>query len=227
MPVEVYPKAMAKAMAKAKGKGGMSAKEHVEERTMTLGEFSATYLTKSKSKSSSESIGIGYVAQHSLLEQIDSLGSDCMSAAEVSALLPTGSAVTTVNAWIGSEGTVTPLHYDTYENLFVQLVGTKFVRLYDKCETGKLYVKEGGGKGGGGAGGQGNMSPVSVEDVDEGKYPKFKEAEYREFYVRPGDALYIPEGCWHYIRSVGEGGEEKEEVGVGGGGFAASVNYWF
>ena len=43
------------------------------------------------------------------------------------------------NAWFGPEGTVSPLHHDPYHNLFAQVVGQKYWKLFDYSETPFLY----------------------------------------------------------------------------------------
>ena len=50
------------------------------------------------------------------------------------------------NIWMGPEGTRSPLHNDPYENIFAQVVGYKYFRLYPPCETESVYPRgvEGG-----------------------------------------------------------------------------------
>ena len=64
---------------------------------------------------------VGYLAQHNLFEQIPRLRRDFA----IPALLAGG--VQHMHAWLGPEGTVTPLHFDSYDNVLVQVVGHKLV----------------------------------------------------------------------------------------------------
>ena len=136
---------------------------------------------------------VGYLAQHNLFEQLPRLRRDF----SVPALCAGG--VQHVNAWLGPAGTVTPLHFDSYDNVLTQVVGHKFVRLYDASQTAWLYPKEGGGRG---VDAQGNVSAVDVEAPDLESHPDFTKAVGYECVLGPGEGLYIPAGCWHHVRSL-------------------------
>ena len=47
-----------------------------------------------------------------------------------------------------------------------------------------------------------SIAQVDVESPDLTKYPEFSRAEAREFLLHPGQTLYIPPRCWHYVRSI-------------------------
>ncbi|XP_041484769.1 lysine-specific demethylase 8-like [Lytechinus variegatus] len=108
-----------------------------------------------------------------------------------------------INAWFGPAGTVSPLHFDPKHNLLCQVVGKKYVRLYCKDSTRLLYPHEGL---------LSNTSQVDVENVDEDAFPLFRQASYQECILSSGEMLYIPPGCWHYIRSLS---------------ISFSVSYWW
>lgn len=97
------------------------------------------------------------------------------------------------------------------------------MRLYHRDQTPFLYPLRGGDGAGGGGGGawsaklaaQGNLSAVGreVEAADAlERWPLLAKARYTETVLQPGDALYIPNGVWHYVRSLST---------------SVSVNYWF
>jgi lysine-specific demethylase 8 len=104
-----------------------------------------------------ESIPRGYLAQHDLLTQIPSLRNDILVPDYCYTIPPenppdnpkVGYIETddvTMNIWLGPSGTRSPLHNDPYENIFAQVVGYKYFRLYPPGMTEKLYPRgvEGG-----------------------------------------------------------------------------------
>ena len=100
---------------------------------------------------------VAYLAQHQLFEQLPSLLSDF----DPPDVCCTTGGVQRVNAWVGTAGTVTPCHFDSYDNLLGQVAGFKFVRLYAESDSPFLYRSAGalaenrswpGGEGEGGGG---------------------------------------------------------------------------
>lgn len=160
-----------------------------------------------------EELHIGYLAQHDLFSQIPSLRND-ISIPDYCFTDPPPHTETVakdqrtmphleeplLNAWFGPAGTVSPLHTDPYYNILCQVVGKKYVRLYNPDQTDKLYPR--------GVEGGINMSNTSELDVEGKKdellqkFPLFHEARYVETILEEGQCLYIPVGWWHYVRSL-------------------------
>eukprot|EP00008_Paramoeba_atlantica_P003066 CAMPEP_0201489020 /NCGR_PEP_ID=MMETSP0151_2-20130828/20975_1 /ASSEMBLY_ACC=CAM_ASM_000257 /TAXON_ID=200890 /ORGANISM="Paramoeba atlantica, Strain 621/1 / CCAP 1560/9" /LENGTH=407 /DNA_ID=CAMNT_0047874483 /DNA_START=198 /DNA_END=1421 /DNA_ORIENTATION=- len=179
---------------------GVSSSPNFSEKVMRMSEFIENYLVESNKGVSLKQVG--YLAQHKLFDQLSGLKDDF-------GLPPyfTASDVERINAWIGTSGTITPLHYDSYNNFFVQVQGTKYVRLYSPEETPKLYVIESAAaekdsKQSSLSTAQGNISAVCCEREDFNVHPLAKEAHYVHAVLQPGDCLFIPAGMWHYVRST-------------------------
>ena len=163
----------------------------------------------------------GYLAQHNLFNQIPSLRNDIQVPDFCWADVPPHPSdpsknqpavdAPQLNAWFGPARTITPLHTDGYHNLLCQVVGAKYVRLYPPSATAALRPRppEGGV----------DMSNTSAVDVgvlegwdpvpsgaDEGGMDKLRDdlgnVPYLECVITPGDALLIPIGWWHYVRSL-------------------------
>ena len=82
---------------------------------------------------------IAYLAQHQLFEQLPGLLGDF----DPPPVCDVAGGVQRVNAWIGTAGTVTPCHFDSYDNLLGQVAGYKFVRLYSEDDSPFLYRHQG------------------------------------------------------------------------------------
>ncbi|KAL7566983.1 hypothetical protein ACA910_019913 [Epithemia clementina (nom. ined.)] len=186
------------------------------EQAMTLRHLVDRYLLPSTARSSwtladatcvDRATDIAYLAQHHLLDQIPEIGQEL----EMAPALCGPQGPLHVNVWIGTGGTRTPLHYDSDDNILVQLVGAKYIRLYAPRETPNLYVEDKEMSRGYGL--QRNMSQLDCEQEDWRSHPLAENVEFQEVVqLGPGDALFIPSRWWHYVRSLST---------------SASVNYWF
>lgn len=165
---------------------------------------------------------IGYLGQHNVFHQIPALLRDiqtpdyCFSAppeetpASRLGLAPAPPVdEPQKNVWLGPKGTRTPLHTDPYHNIFCQVFGYKYARLYPPHASESVYprgVDENGIN-------ESNTSQIeirlnrelsdNVEVQEAERFPAFAtQNEYQECIVGPGQCLYIPAGWWHYIESL-------------------------
>ncbi|MCT2398665.1 cupin-like domain-containing protein [Novosphingobium mangrovi (ex Huang et al. 2023)] len=95
--------------------------------------------------------------------------------------------------WIGPAGTFTPLHHDLTNNLLVQIVGRKQVILLPPSDTPKLqndvHVFSA-------------ISDVADPALDRKLYPHIGALRTYEIILEPGEALFLPLGWWHQVRSL-------------------------
>lgn len=85
--------------------------------------------------------------------------------------------------WLGPAGTVTPLHHDTCNIMFVQLYGRKQLTLASPLESTLL---------------DGARSMYAA--VDPERQPD--AARFRRVVLEPGDAIFLPVGWWHHVRAL-------------------------
>jgi len=129
-------------------------------------------------------------------------------------ILKTGNGdIYDTNVWIGLAPTYTPLHRDPNPNLFVQLAGTKVVRLFEPAVGDQIYTQVRAKLGRAGSG------VFRGEEMMQGEEKRVLEAEVwgardtslkgdtrgYEAHLGRGDGLFIPKGWWHSIKGVGEG----------------------
>ncbi|KZZ97401.1 Transcription factor jumonji/aspartyl beta-hydroxylase [Moelleriella libera RCEF 2490] len=122
--------------------------------------------------------------------------------------------------WLGTEPTYTPLHRDPNPNLFCQLWSKKVVRLMPAARGDRLFFEV-----------QVQLqrrrsSRIRTTDMMQGEERKaLHDAVWRsetlpdelcEVELDAGDALFIPDGWWHSVRSTLSDGELN-----------GSVNWWF
>jgi hypothetical protein len=92
--------------------------------------------------------------------------------------------------WIGPAGTVTPLHHDVDNVLFVQVFGEKKVTLVSPMQSHCVYNRVS------------VYSEVDAEAPDLAVHPLFAGVDQLQVTLRPGDVLFIPVGWWHRVESL-------------------------
>ncbi|PSS03504.1 cupin-like domain-domain-containing protein [Coniella lustricola] len=130
--------------------------------------------------------------------------------------------------WLGLAHTYTSLHRDPNPNLFIQLYGSKVVRLLPPEEGEKLYALAQNmlGRAGGSSAIRGSEMMEGEEkaffhravwiDGSSEKVVRNLNPPMLQAVLKPGDSLFIPKGWWHTVKSTTEAGELN-----------GSVNWWF
>ncbi|CAJ0567118.1 unnamed protein product, partial [Mesorhabditis spiculigera] len=154
------------------------------QKLMTINEFLRDFLVKQDSESP------GYLAQHRLFDQIPEL-LDEIEPHQVEQL----GAHVDWNMWFGPGGTVSSMHFDPRENFFVQIYGSKFVRLAHPSDSEKLCPREDLLK---------NTSQINMQDPDGDveRFPSVAQVHTVDVVLHPGDALLIPSQFWHFVKAL-------------------------
>ncbi|VDQ09536.1 unnamed protein product [Trichobilharzia regenti] len=196
--------------------GSKYTEENWGQKLMTINDFINNYFFTSNNEKQTNLMK-GYLAQYEIFSQIPELESDihipdyCTLTGDAFDE-DTNTANTNVddihidtNIWFGPKGTVSPLHHDNDRaNLLSQVKGYKYVVLYEASQTLYLYAYEDNMLS--------NTSKVDIEKPDLNKYPEFVKASGFYGILGPGEMLYIPPRCWHYVRSLSA---------------SFSVNFWW
>jgi lysine-specific demethylase 8 len=143
---------------------------------------------------------LGYLAQHNLFQQIPDLRQDFT--------IPDLCYVDTgflhneplINAWFGPKNTVSPLHTDPHHNIFVQVIGYKYIRIYPDTASNMYAREQENGLD------MSNTSSIDLEkeydEIFRSRFKEFPSDGYVEAVVGPSDAVFIPKGHWHYVKSL-------------------------
>ena len=128
------------------------------QKIMPFGQFLDEYIVQKELMNSHNDRQTGYLAQHTLFEQIPSLRRDVLTPDFVHitpppphpdspvakssispSAVPSGTALQ--NIWFGPPWTISPLHHDPYHNLLTQIVGKKYIRLYSPDHSPHLFPR--------------------------------------------------------------------------------------
>lgn len=92
--------------------------------------------------------------------------------------------------WLGPAGTITPFHHDLTNNFMAQVLGRKRVLLAPACEVAHMYNDEH------------CFSRVDGRRIDFGRYPLLHDVRVLECVLNPGEILFLPVGCWHFVEAL-------------------------
>jgi hypothetical protein len=105
-------------------------------------------------------------------------------------LIRTENAIGGAAFWLGPAGTVTPLHHDTSNILFCQVLGRKRYRMVAPTEI-HLFDEA-----------RAMYAAVDPEAPDLSRFPWWPEVRVIDEVIAPGEALFIPVGWWHHVRAL-------------------------
>jgi tetratricopeptide (TPR) repeat protein len=92
--------------------------------------------------------------------------------------------------WIGPAGTITPLHHDLTNNFMAQVRGRKHVKLISAFNLPHVYNH------------LHCYSELDLTNIDYGRFPLLRNARIMDVILEPGDVLFLPIGCWHYVKGL-------------------------
>lgn len=173
-----------------------SSSQEMEEKFCSI----ATVLNHMKTSDTNNPTSSVYLAQHPLLDYIPALEEDIKQPKYIAAVGKSKADV--INLWMGSASTGSKLHFDTADNILVQVAGHKKLVLISPQHSDMLYP----------ASPIDNFSPVNVEKPDLMQYPLFSEVKGMLVHLEPGDAVFIPAKHWHWVKAITS---------------SISVNFWF
>lgn len=115
--------------------------------------------------------------------------------------------------WLGMAPTYTPLHRDPNPNLYLQLAGSKVVRLLEPDVGQAIFTKVQATLR------SGSSSKFRGNEMMQGQEKELLEAEIwsdnissqetkkvgLEANLDAGQSLFIPQGWWHSVKSAGKG----------------------
>ncbi|MBW0480033.1 hypothetical protein O181_019748 [Austropuccinia psidii MF-1] len=81
-------------------------------------------------------------------------------------------------------------HYDTYDNILVQIKGKKLIRMWHPSEIINLYIKD---------------SSSIIPDFDQpdlDRFPLYRKSHPMNYILEPGDIVFIPSNWIHSIKSI-------------------------
>ena len=106
--------------------------------------------------------------------------------------------------FLGPAGTISALHFDGYNNFFVQVYGRKKFTLISPEQSRLVYYPWDYPRT--------HYSPVNVGCPDLERFPLFRKVTPLEVVIAPGEILFIPVRWWHYVVALEE---------------SISLNFWW
>ena len=92
--------------------------------------------------------------------------------------------------WMGPAGTITPFHHDLTNNFMAQVIGRKRIKLAPSWDLPAMrnYLH--------------CFSQVDGRVTPAAPYPGLDEPQILDFLLNPGEILFLPIGCFHFVEGV-------------------------
>jgi tetratricopeptide (TPR) repeat protein len=92
--------------------------------------------------------------------------------------------------WFGPAGTITPLHHDLTNNFMAQVRGRKHIKLIAAHSLPYVYNH------------LHCYSQLDLTNIDYARFPLLRNARIMDVILEPGEILFLPVGCWHYVKGL-------------------------
>ncbi len=92
--------------------------------------------------------------------------------------------------WMGPAGTVTPFHHDLTNNFMAQVIGRKLLRIVPSWDMPLMrnYLH--------------CFSQIDGRVATPTARPTLEQPQILEFILNPGEILFLPIGCMHYVQGL-------------------------
>ncbi|MBV8468020.1 MAG: cupin-like domain-containing protein [Burkholderiales bacterium] len=92
--------------------------------------------------------------------------------------------------WLGPAGTITPFHHDLTNNFMAQVMGRKRLKIAPSWDLSLMNNFHH------------CFSLVDGRDVPAAPHPAFEQPQILECILHPGEILFLPVGCIHFVRGL-------------------------
>jgi lysine-specific demethylase 8 len=180
--------------------------KNTSSRLVKLQHYVASYLLKSGQTQPNKN-QVYHISKYLFFDQHPRLKNDIIIPGYVDNSSQAYTGLKEIQVWIEPHYAITPLQLYRYPlaginqkkeigpyNLFVQLVGAKYYRIYSSKEESRLYLSKDPFLSG--------ASSVDVDDPNFDIHPLFHAAEYQEKILHEGEMLFVPSDYYVYMKSL-------------------------